>query len=148
MAALVRGLGPEELAWVHVEPFHVQVSLSACPSPLNPPNNTTVPFSVAIAALPRALGPVLLARVQLVPLKLHVSACGLKHEPSKASQPPNSSSDRPSQLPAAHVSAVVHAAQALPALPHAADVVPPRHCPAEQHPVHDVAWHSHAPLAQ
>jgi hypothetical protein len=36
----------------------------------------------------------------------------------------------------------------MPPLPHAAVVVPDRHCPAEQHPEHDVGSHTQAPLAQ
>jgi hypothetical protein len=50
-------------------------------------------------------------------------------------------------MPARHVP-VGHITHALPPLPHAPAAVPARHCPAEQHPVHDVESHTHAPLTQ
>jgi hypothetical protein len=41
-----------------------------------------------------------------------------------------------------------HDLHATPPLPHALFVVCVTHCPAAQHPVHDVGSHAHTPLAQ
>lgn len=38
--------------------------------------------------------------------------------------------------------------QPAPPPPHALFAVPPRHCPAEQHPEHDDASHAHSPATQ
>jgi hypothetical protein len=51
------------------------------------------------------------------------------------------------QIPAAHVP-LPHALHPLPLLPHAVDVVPAKHCPTEQHPLHDVPSHAHDPDTQ
>jgi hypothetical protein len=49
--------------------------------------------------------------------------------------------------PAVHVP-VPHALHPFPLLPHAVDVVPAKHCPTEQHPLHDVPSHAHVPDTQ
>jgi hypothetical protein len=53
----------------------------------------------------------------------------------------------PVHCPAAHVP-VPHALHPLPWLPQAVGVVPATHCPAEQHPLHDVPSHAHVPDTQ
>ena len=65
----------------------------------------------------------------------------------------------PSPAPPSPVAPEVHAPatqlvplpqlrHSAPTLPHALLAVPPRHCPAEQHPEHVVASHSHSPETQ
>jgi hypothetical protein len=61
--------------------------------------------------------------------------------------PPNRVTSEVLQVPA-HDCRPVHALHALPPVPHAADVVPDWHCPAEQQPPHDVASHAQVPCTQ
>jgi hypothetical protein len=116
-----------------------------------PPNNTTLPCNVAVAAPDRALGPGTICWVQLAPSQVQVSSRDSSTSIALRLMPPNSKT--PVSLPTTHVPAVqvwdvaAHTEHAPPPVPHAAELFPARHELAEQHPGH-VESQTHAPSTQ
>src|ERR1700722_10813957 len=90
-------------------------------------------------------GLLMLSDFQSVPSNVQVS---LSSAPPKPDSPPKRTKDSALHLPALHPELPEHALHAWPPVPHAVSSVPSTHCPAEQHPVHEVESQAHTLLMQ